>query len=309
MANMVMNPGIPYVGPVPGGLQDGMRIIIKGTPEHHHNGFAIFLQAGPGIDPRSDCAFVFNPRFNENCVVRNTYQMGSWGSEERSGGMPCHRGHPTTVEIHVQPHHYKVSVNGRHFTEYNHRMPKHRVTHITVEQGIRVESIRFEGPGMYPSGQVPPPAAPYPAPGGAAPIYNPPVPFVQPIPGGVYPGKMIFVSGIPHPGASRFNINLKCGGDTAFHFDARFNFGSDRNVIVRNAQQNGSWGPEEKQSPYFPFNYNQFFDMIILVEHACIKVAVNNQHLLEFYHRIQPISRIDTLRIDGDVRLTQVRFQ
>lgn len=72
----------------------------------------------------------------------------------------------------------------------------------------------------------------------------------------------------------RFNINLKCGGDTAFHFDARFSFGSDRNVIVRNSQQNGSWGPEERQSPYFPFNYNQFFDMIILVEHACIKVFV-----------------------------------
>ena len=30
-----------------------------------------------------------------------------------------------------------------------------------------------------------------------------PVPFVQNIPGGIYPGKMIYVSGIPHPGGSR----------------------------------------------------------------------------------------------------------
>ena len=43
----------------------------------------------------------------------------------------------------------------------------------------------------------------------------------------------------------RFNVNFDCGADIAFHFDTRFHFGSDINTIVRNAKQNGSWGPEE----------------------------------------------------------------
>ena len=70
-------------------------------------------------------------------------------------------------------------------------------------------------------------------------------------------------------------MNVNCGPDVAFHFDVRFNFGSDRNVLVRNAQQNGSWGAEEKSAPYFPFVPNQNFDMIILIEHDCFKVSVH----------------------------------
>lgn len=50
-----------------------------------------------------------------------------------------------------------------------------------------------------------------------------------------------------------------------------------------------------------------FFQLTSL--HQLFQVAVNNQHLLEFNHRVQPLNMIDTLRIDGDVRLTQVRIQ
>ncbi|XP_060552848.1 galectin-8-like isoform X2 [Ruditapes philippinarum] len=348
----VHNPGIPYVGPIAGGLHDGLQIHVSGTPEQHHNGFLISLQAGGSIDPRSDCAFVFNPRFTDNQVVRNSCQNNSWGAEERHGGFPFRKGHHCDVVIHVKPHHYSVSVNGAHFCDFNHRLQKHRVTHITVEQGIRVNNIRFEGRhghgggigaalGQFagalfnefsgghqrpphkhhPPHQHPPPhggsggyptsgGASYPYPGGG-PIYNPPVPFVTGM-GGIYPNKMIFISGVPNPNPSRFSINLQCGyGDIALHFDVRFNFGSDRNVIVRNSQLTNSWGPEERTLPcgYFPFQPNMYFEAIVLVEPYCFKVAVNNQHLLEFNHRVRQLNLIDTLRIDGDLRLTQVRFQ
>ena len=36
--------------------------------------------------------------------------------------------------------------------------------------------------------------------------------------------------------------------------------------------QNGSWGQEERQVPYFPFFYNQFFEMFILCDSECYKV-------------------------------------
>lgn len=311
MANVVHNPGIPYVAPIPGGIHDGMQIHVSGVPENHHNGFLIALQAGGSIDPRSECAFVFNPRFTDNQVVRNSLQGGAWGVEERHGGFPFHKGQRCDVTIHVKPHHYSVSVNGHHFCDYNHRLQKHRVTHITVEQGIRVNTIRYEGK------HVPYPGQPhhgggggYPSPG--APMYNPPVPFVHNT-GGLYPGKMIFISGIPNPNPSRFTIYLQQGQhhephEIAMCFDARFGFMNDRNVIVQNHKQ-GNWGTEERRAPFFPFAPNGSFDLIILVEANGFKVAVNNQHLVEFYHRIQPLNRIDTLRVDGDVRLTQVRFQ
>nr|ACA09732.1 tandem repeat galectin [Ruditapes philippinarum] len=305
----VHNPGIPYVGPIAGGLHDGLQIHVSGTPEQHHNGFLISLQAGGSIDPRSDCAFVFNPRFTDNQVVRNSCQNNSWGAEERHGGFPFRKGHHCDVVIHVKPHHYSVSVNGAHFCDFNHRLQKHRVTHITVEQGIRVNNIRFEhggGGGYPPSG-----GASYPYPGGG-PIFNPPVPFVTGM-GGIYPNKMIFISGVPNPNPSRFTVYLQQGSQHEPHhigmcFDARFNLGNDRNVVVRNPNQ-GNWGQEERHVTHFPFMPNGNFEMIILIEPHCYKVAVNNQHLLEFNHRVRQLNLIDTLRIDGDLRLTQVRFQ
>lgn len=145
-------------------------------------------------------------------------------------------------------------------------------------------------------------------PWGAAPIYNPPVPFTQQLPGGLHPGKMIFIGGVPKPNANRFTINLSIGSEPVFHFDVRINTGADKNVLVRNTKQNGSWGREERQVPYFPFIRDQFFEMIILCDSDCYKVAINNQHFLVYSHRIPP-SMVDRMTVNGDITLTQLRFQ
>ena len=71
----------------------------------------------------------------------------------------------------------------------------------------------------------------------------------------------------------RFAVNLRyfeSGGDVAFHFNPRL---SDR-VVVRNSNLGGSWGPEEKQQPSFPFVAGYPFQMIILCEQYQFKVRV-----------------------------------
>ncbi|XP_045179403.2 galectin-3-like isoform X3 [Mercenaria mercenaria] len=138
------------------------------------------------------------------------------------------------------------------------------------------------------------------------------VPFVRKT-GLLRPNNIIFICGVPHQKANRFTVYLQKGNRhepplVAMCVDARFDFGGDRNIVLRN-HKDGDWGREEKQLSYFPFRPNESFEMIILVERNRFMVAVNNKHMLEFNHRIRALGDIDALRIDGDVTLTQFRIQ
>ncbi|XP_050405036.1 galectin-9 isoform X2 [Patella vulgata] len=299
----VVNPPIPYVGPVR--LSEGLTIAVQGKVSHHHNSFSINFTKSPTSSDLHDAALHFNPRFNEGCIVRNSQDCGNWCSEERHGGLPLQKGVPFEITFCIHRHHYKISINGRHFADFKHRIPKEHINYIVITQGVEVSFIKFDGPG---AGMAPPPAQPgYPG-GASQPMYNPAVPLTTGIPGMLTNGRMIFISGVPPPNVSRFSINLQAGSDLALHFDVRVNYGNTHNQVIRTHRQYGNFGPEERQQPFFPFIPNVNFDMIILVEPHCYKIAVNNQHFVEFNHRI-PVNSVTSLNIDGDLRLTQVRFQ
>lgn len=49
------------------------------------------------------------------------------------------------------------------------------------------------------------------------------------------------------------------------------------------------------------------FQMIIYCDVKEFKVAVNGVHSLEYKHRFKELTSIDTLEIDGDIHLLEVR--
>ncbi|XP_077094814.1 galectin-8 isoform X3 [Siphateles boraxobius] len=69
-----------------------------------------------------------------------------------------------------------------------------------------------------------------------------------------------------------------------------------------------SWGPEERELPYFPFSAGNYFEMIILCQLHQFKIAVNGSHLLDYKHRVQDLTSIDQLEILGDVELQNVQL-
>ncbi|XP_060083867.1 galectin-9-like isoform X2 [Ylistrum balloti] len=314
----VVNPAVPYVGEIPGGLASGKSITIQGALPLTQETFVINLQCGRQQYPQLEVALHFNPRFNEGCVVRNSHQGGAWKNEERFGAFPFHPGQNFDMKIVVELRQYQIFVNGQLFTGFQHRIPFHKVNTLSISGGLSIFCVRISSSEM-PSSSTPSfgTGIGYQAAGSYAPsfqpIINPPVPFLSGIPGGAVPGKMINIMGSLASMPCRFHVNLQEGTqdscDVAFHMDVRFRFGSDGNIIVRNHMSRGTWGMEERTIPFFPFSIGASFDMIILVETTCFKVAINNKHFLEFKHRLHPPTRYSTLKIGGDVRLSQIRFQ
>ncbi|CDQ90299.1 unnamed protein product, partial [Oncorhynchus mykiss] len=77
--------------------------------------------------------------------------------------------------------------------------------------------------------------------------------------------------------------------------------------FLRKACVLGTWGDAEKLIPYFPFIEDQPFRIEIQCELLRFRVFVDGHQLFDFYHRVQSLLDIDTLRINGSLTITKLR--
>ncbi|XP_077994876.1 galectin-8-like [Glandiceps talaboti] len=306
----ISNPAIPYVGNIPNGMKKGTLITIYGSVPQSCERFHVNLTVGVSTQPRADIALHFNPRVKQGAVVRNTLQNEKWQKEERDMPFsPFQCGENFELMILSQKEQYKVAVNGKHFIEYKHRIrPLKNINTLQINGEVSIQSISIHGPdetrGSMSSGM----SMPQGACGGV--ITNPSLPYSGCIPGGMYPGRLIYVSGIANSQPDRFRVDL-CKRDSevthheiALHLNPRFG----KSQIVCNTKKNDKWGAEERNAPYFPFAPNTNFEIIILCEPGSYKVAVNGRHLLEYAHRI-PLNEVETILVGGNIRVTQICFK
>ncbi|XP_043114203.1 galectin-9-like [Puntigrus tetrazona] len=109
---------VPYKTMITGGLQPGKDIFIYGFPTKESKSVEFNLRHRYGI------AFHYLSLFDENKVVCNTYENGSWGTEEKSGGVPFVKDELFQVKISCNKNHYDVFVNGQEVQTYKHRFTK-----------------------------------------------------------------------------------------------------------------------------------------------------------------------------------------
>ncbi|XP_069828565.1 galectin-9-like [Dendropsophus ebraccatus] len=135
------NYAIPYQTNIYGGLFPSKVIVIRGAvAAHHPKRFHVNLRFGGGI------AFHFNPRFDEQTIVRNSCLNDSWGSEERqlNCGMCFAPGQNFVIEIVCEHHHFRVNVNGNHVCNYNHRVPHlQQIDTLQVDGDVVLQHVQI----------------------------------------------------------------------------------------------------------------------------------------------------------------------
>ncbi|XP_065276762.1 galectin-4-like isoform X1 [Emys orbicularis] len=313
----ILNPIVPFSGPIFGGLSEGKMVLIQGIVQPFVKSFGVNLRCGNG-----DIAFHFNPRFNEGrpMVVCNTEQNGCWGAEERTYHLPFQPGIYFEVIINVKGHCYQVSVNGQHFLEYRHRLPLHTVQILEIKGDVTVNCINFTSPSISNVFAQPVYGAPAPTrkkvknfPGQVPAalhntpmtVTNPVVPFQVAIPGSISRARKITIVGNVPFHANSFHIKLKNSmtGNIALHINPRLR----ERALVRNTQTHGTWGSEERHLSTLPFAPGQAFQMEIMNTRNCYQVSVNGLHVFDYVHRL-PANQVDQLQIAGDVTLSCVQY-
>ncbi|XP_016118647.1 galectin-9C-like [Sinocyclocheilus grahami] len=254
-----------------------MSITVCGRVLPDANRFHVDLQNA------ADVALHFNPRYNSGgYIVHNSRLNGVWGNEEIKAPTPFPRGHLFTLQILITLSSYKISANGKPFSEFKHRMPLTHVDKICMAGMVRPSLITFQYLEVRK-------------------IYtNQKVPYKSIIDGGLRFGKVIIIEGVINPNGMEIFLRHKSG--IAFYYSPRF----DENVVVCNSYEDGTWGDEEIYE-LMPIQIGQPLQVTIFCSHQGYEVFVNGEQTHTYSHRYTNLEEIDVLDIRGDVQLSFVQ--
>nr|XP_020837943.1 galectin-1-like isoform X2 [Phascolarctos cinereus] len=122
------------------------------------------------------------------------------------------------------------------------------------------------------------------------------------------PGARIKVKGFIQAAAKLFRINLgKDEQNIGLHFNPRFNYIGDHNVIVCNSRKGDRWGAEQRETN-FPFEDMRTVEVNFIFEGKQFRVKLPNGHEFTFPNRLE-MEEINFLSVYGDFYVRRVDFE
>ncbi|TNN83509.1 Beta-galactoside-binding lectin [Liparis tanakae] len=121
----------------------GQTLTIVGVPKPDATNFAVNI----GPDDQ-DITMHINPRFNahgdENAVVCNSYQNGSWCEEYREGGFPFQQGEEFKMVIEFTAAEFLVTLSDGSVIHFPNRMGAEKYSYISFDGEVRITSFEIK---------------------------------------------------------------------------------------------------------------------------------------------------------------------
>ncbi|XP_059204609.1 beta-galactoside-binding lectin-like isoform X2 [Centropristis striata] len=121
----------------------GQTMTLVGVPKPDATEFAVNI--GPD---EQEITMHFNARFNahgdENAVVCNSYQGGTWCEEVRDGGFPFRQGEEFKVVIEFTPTDFIVTLSDGSAINFPNRVGAEKYTHINFDGEVRITSFEIK---------------------------------------------------------------------------------------------------------------------------------------------------------------------
>ncbi|XP_077283905.1 galectin-6-like isoform X2 [Arctopsyche grandis] len=134
----------PAIGILQEGFGKGKQIVIKGKIKLLPHSFYVNLQSSVQMWPHPDIPLHINPRFmagRKHVVIRNAWQQGSWGDEERMETSHLSPGTKFDLRINCEDDHYSVWVRENLIGIFKFRMAPDCVRAILIQGDIHVNQI------------------------------------------------------------------------------------------------------------------------------------------------------------------------
>ncbi|XP_074713459.1 galectin-5-like [Strix uralensis] len=176
----IINPSVPFLGYIFGGLSRGRMVIIQGQVRPKAQSISQYPSVPPSISqyppvppPSShtpglagchgegqrftvalrcmggDVALRLNARLGWGVTLGCNAQLGGlWGHEELCTPPPrgLSPGGALEILINAQERGYQVAVNGQHALEFRHRLPLNSVQALDVTGDVTLTCVTFTGP-------------------------------------------------------------------------------------------------------------------------------------------------------------------
>lgn len=105
---------------------------------------SIDFMNSPALNCNQDIIFHIGIRSHEGVIVRNHFQHGNWGPEERYGHCRVKSNGAFEVFILAEHQHYKIAVNGHHLGVFRHRIPLSLVNYVNVSGDVSIDHVLLE---------------------------------------------------------------------------------------------------------------------------------------------------------------------